>query len=161
MSEVVSAPVDIADSLAIEVAGYRSLLALLLAEQEALRAADADTLARVAQRKLTQVYALQDIGRTRVEKIRGAGFRSSPEGMSAVLDACPKPERARAQWDALTSLVAEAQRHNAVNARMASVQQRHVDRAMAALWTAAGRESTYGADGRSRHFTASRSLVES
>ena len=159
MSAARSAAVDRVASLAAEVAGYQRLLELLRAEQEALRVADADALASVAQAKLTQVYALQDLGGERMQAMRAEGCSVDAAGMLALLSHCAQPERAREQWDLLVSLAARAQRQNALNARLASVQQRHVDRAMAALWTAAGCAPTYGADGRSQHHASPRSLA--
>lgn len=156
MNEV---PSDHAASLAAEVAGFRHLLDLLRAEQESLCAADADALAQVTRAKLVQVNVLQDLGATRAQTLRSKGLGTNAAGMQALLAACAQPELAREQWDTLASLAAEALRTNALNARMATVQQRHIDGALAALWTAAGRASTYGADGRSQHRATSRSLV--
>jgi len=159
MSEAPSALTDPAESLAVEVAGYLSLLELLRAEQEALCVADADALGQIAQAKLAQVYALQALGAERTHTLRDAGLDADAAGMRALLARCAQSEGAREQWDTLVSLAADAQRQNALNARLASTQQRHVDRAIAALWNAAGCESTYGADGRSRHHASPRTLV--
>jgi flagellar biosynthesis/type III secretory pathway chaperone len=147
------------ESLTDEVAGYRTLLELLSSEQEALRVADADALARVTQAKLTQVYMLQDLGASRAQALRDQGFPTNGSGMRDLLSRCAEPQRAGELWDALVTLAETAQRQNTLNSRLARVQQRHVDRAMAALWNAAGCESTYGADGRSQHRALPRSLA--
>ena len=159
MNEARSTSPDPLESLVLEVAGYQSLLQLLRAEQEALRVADADALAQIAQAKLTQVYALQDLGAARTRAMREQGFSANAAGMLGMLERCAQPERAREQWDILVGVAARAQRQNELNSRLASVQQRHVDRAMAALWTAAGCATTYGADGRSQHHAPPRSLA--
>jgi len=156
MNEV---PSDHAASLAAEVAGFRRLLELLNAEQQSLCSADADALAEITRAKLVQVNVLQELGATRAQALRSEGLGANAAGMRALLASCAQPELAREQWDALASLAAEALRTNALNARMATVQQRHVDGALTALWTAAGRASTYGADGRSQHRATSRSLA--
>jgi flagellar biosynthesis/type III secretory pathway chaperone len=152
-------PTGLAESLAVEVAGYQDLLELLCAEQEALRVADADALARIARAKLVQVHTLQRQGAARTRTLREEGFAEAVSGMRAMLGHCAQPDLACDQWDTLLSIAAEAQRQNALNARLASVQQGHVDRAMAALWSAAGCDTTYGADGRSQHRAPSRTLA--
>jgi flagellar biosynthesis/type III secretory pathway chaperone len=159
VSDTLSPPTDLAESLTVEVAGYNGLLELLCAEQEALRVADADALARVSRAKQTQVHALQDLGAARTRLLREGAFGDNAAGMRALLARSARPDRARAQWDTLVGLAAHALRQNALNSRLASVQRQHVDRAMAALWSAAGCVTTYGADGRSQHHASSRSLA--
>jgi flagellar biosynthesis/type III secretory pathway chaperone len=159
MNEDRTAGTDAVLSLAAEVEGYRRLLELSRAEQEALRLADADALARIAQAKVTEVYELQDRAASRIRALRGEGFGPNAAGMRALLGQCAQPDRASEQWDLLVSVAAEAQRQNALNSRLAGVQLQHVDRALAALWSAAGREMTYGADGRSQRHTSPRSLA--
>ena len=63
---------DLTDALALEVSGYQALLELLRAEQNALKVADPDALAQVAQAKLKQVYNLQDVGAARAQAMRDA-----------------------------------------------------------------------------------------
>ena len=143
-------------ALGNEVAEYQTLLTLLQAEQQALRTADADALAQIAQAKLKQVYTLQDIGSERAEVMRRSGSSltagdGAPRGTTS--------EQAHELWHTLVVLAADAQRQNALNRRLASVQQRHVDRALAALWGATGRADTYGADGRTQHHTEPRAVT--
>jgi len=159
MSEAPSARLDPADSLTAEIAGYLCLLELLRAEQEALCVADADALGQIAQAKIKQVYALQALCAERTRALRDAGLGADMAGMRALLERCAQSEGARERWDTLVGLVTDAQRQNALNSRLASAQQRHVDRRMAALWTAAGCQTTYGTDGRSQHHTSPRSLA--
>jgi flagellar biosynthesis/type III secretory pathway chaperone len=149
----------LADSLAQEVAGYRQLLELLRAEQNALRVADADALFQAAQAKLKQVYALQDCGEARAQAMRDVAPATKLTDPGAVLAETGQPQATRDLWQTLVGLAAEAQRQNALNRRLASVQQRHVDRAMAALWGAAGRPETYGADGRTQHYASPRQVT--
>jgi len=144
-------------ALSNEVAEYKTLLTLLRAEQEALRTADADALAQIAEAKLKQVYTLQDIGSERADVMRQGG--SSLSSTDGLLPHGTTSDEARALWQDLVTLAADAQRQNALNRRLASVQQRHVDRAMAALWGAAGRADTYGADGRTQHHAQPRAVT--
>jgi flagellar biosynthesis/type III secretory pathway chaperone len=146
-------------ALGSEVTEYRTLLTLLRAEQEALRTADADALAHVAQAKLKQVYTLQDIGADRAEIMRQGGTMARFSGNDISADSGIISDEARELWQTLVVLAADAQRQNALNKRLASVQQRHVDRAMAALWGAAGRTDTYGADGRTQHHASPRAVT--
>jgi flagellar biosynthesis/type III secretory pathway chaperone len=150
---------DLTAALALEVAGYRELLDLLRAEQNALKVADADALAQVAQAKLKQVYALQDVGAMRAQAMRDAAPAVCATDPGAAIAQVTQPQSARDLWQTLVSLASEAQRQNALNRRLASVQQRHVDRAMAALWGAAGRAETYGADGRTQHHASPREVT--
>jgi len=154
-----SAGPDAAMHLGTEVAGYESLLKLLRDEQDALRSADVDALERIAQSKLTLVYHLQDLGAVRARALADAGLDPNPAGMTVLLARSTQPQQAAERWDSLVELATEAQRQNALNSRLASVQRRHVDRAMAALWSAAGCMSTYGSDGRSQHQAAPRSIA--
>ena len=146
-------------ALAVEIEGFCTLLALLAAEQDALRTADADALARIVPQKLTQVHALRSMSVARTALLRSAGLAATAAGMRTLLARSPEPERAGEQWQTLTRLAVEAQRVNALNIRLAHTQERHVDQAMATLSHAAGRDVTYGADGRSQHHAPSRSLA--
>ena len=150
---------DAEASLAAEVTGFRNLITLLESEQEALRKADADALADVVPAKLAQVNVLQEMGAARSRMLRGAGLSANAQGMRRMLSRCPNPVRARMQWDELTQLAADALRRNELNMRLASVQQRHVDRAVGALYAAAGQDTTYGADGRPHHHASTRALA--
>ena len=142
-----------------EIAGYRDLLQLLEAEQQALRVADADVLARLVQSKLRQVNHLQDFAAERVSALVSTGCEETAAGIRRWLAGGATPSAASDQWSLLVALAAGAQRQNDLNQRLALVQQRHVDRALAALWQAAGRASVYGADGRSQHNATSRALA--
>jgi flagellar biosynthesis/type III secretory pathway chaperone len=144
-------------SLAVEAQGFEKLLDLLAAEQEALRSADADALAQIVPQKVAQVHALRRLADARMRDLVHEGFVATAAGMREFL--ARSAESTREQWLALVRLAAEAQRINALNMRLANAQQRHVDQAMATLCRAAGRDTTYGADGRSRHHAPSRTLA--
>ena len=116
-------------------------------------------LARIVPQKLTQVHALRSMSVVRTALLRSAGLAATAAGMRTLLARSPEPERAGEQWQTLTRLAVEAQRVNALNIRLAHTQERHVDQAMATLSHAAGRDVTYGADGRSQHHAPSRSLA--
>jgi flagella synthesis protein FlgN len=150
---------DAQASIAAEVTGFRNLITLLESEQEALRSADTDALADVVPAKLAQVNALQEMGAARTRILRSAGLSPNAQGMRRMLSNCPNPDRVREQWEELTELAADALRRNELNIRLANVQQQYVDRAVAALYAAAGQDTTYGADGRPHHQAATRALA--
>jgi len=117
-------------ALQAETEGYRTLLSLLQAEQEALRTASADLLPPIADAKLRVVEKLSELARGRVnECVRGSSETA-------------------AMWAELRSLAESARRQNDLNGRMIAAQQQHFDRALAALYHAAGVVPLYGADGR-------------
>lgn len=150
---------DVAEQLADEVAGYRKLLELLESEREALRVADADAVMAIAESKLAQVHSLQDLSSARTRDLSEMGVGLNAEGMEALLSRSADCGRARAQWNTLLDLAVDTRQQNDLNARLLAARQQHVDRGMAALWAAAGREYTYGSDGRSQHYVASRSIA--
>jgi len=145
--------------LQAEIEAYRSLISLLAVEQEALRTADADALAKVVQAKLQKVGALQSMAVARANALSAAGCEETAAGIKRWLAGGHDGRGASERWGLLVGLAAGAQRSNELNQRLAAVQQRHFDRAIAALWQAAGKATTYGADGRSQHRGDSRSLA--
>jgi flagellar biosynthesis/type III secretory pathway chaperone len=149
----------VAHSLGDEIAGYRRLMLLLLDERDALRVADADSVAQIAELKLTEVQALHELSAARTRALAELGLPANAQGMEALLNRSTHPARARDEWNTLASLATDTQRQNNLNARILGARQRHIDRAMAALWAAAGRESTYGADGRSQHYSSPRTIA--
>ena len=96
-----------------------------------LRGACADALPPIAAAKLLEIDKLLELGRSRDPAI---GRSDDPETEAAV--------------EELFRLAADARRINDINGRMIAVQQHHFDRALAALWHAAGVTPLYGADGR-------------
>ena len=145
--------------LAREIEGYRSLILLLGSEQDVLRIADADALGQVVQAKLQKVSELQAMALARVRALAVSGCDESAAGIKRWLGSGQDPRTAGEQWALLVGLAAGAQRSNDLNQRLAAVQQRHFDRAIAALWQAAGKATIYGADGRSQHRGDSRTLA--
>lgn len=129
-------------ALEVEIAGYRTLIDLLQAEQNALRAAHADALPTIAAAKLREVESLSALARSRDSTIEGAD-----------------DDEDSAAWQELRSLAADARRMNDSNGRMIAVQQHHFDRALSALWHAAGVTPLYGADGRPQGGVSARTFA--
>jgi len=150
---------DATQCLAIEIAGYRALIDLLHGEQDALRRADADALSAVVSAKVSQIASLEAIAAARAATIKAMGFTPDRAGVQAWLSSQRDRESAVREWTTLVGLADYAQRQNRINYHLAAIQERHVDRAITALWNAAGAASTYGADGRSHHAAAPRELA--
>lgn len=140
----------LADALQVECAGYKALLDLLHAEQEALRNADADALGGVAAAKALQVDLLRRLATDRSRRLIAAGLPVTSSGMDAWIARNAEPQRARELCVALVGLATAAIAQNELNGRLLAIQQRHFDRAAAALWQAGGGTVVYGADGRPR-----------
>ena len=129
-------------ALAAEIAGYRTLVGLLQAEQDALRVAHADALPEIAAAKLREVDHLSALARSRDSALKGG-----------------ENQEHGAAWDELRGLAADARRMNDSNGRMIAVQQHHFDRALSALWHAAGVTPLYGADGRPQGGVSARTFA--
>jgi len=150
---------ELASNLEIEIASYRALLDLLRAEQDALRSADAEALPQLSRAKLRQVNALQEFALARSQLLRAASLPETAAGMSSLLSCGSEPPGAGELWKKLLQLAEEARSLNALNGRLALVQQCHFDRAISALLQAAGRLGIYGADGRPQHGASPRALA--
>jgi len=150
---------DLTNELRTEIAGFHALHDLLRAEQEALRVADAETLSQLAAAKLRQVNMLQNLALARSLALADAGLPETPAGIDALLGSSVEPQQGRELWATLLAVAAATRDTNAVNSRLAMTQQRHFDRAVDALWRAAGRSTVYGADGRPQHGASPRTLA--
>ena|SRR5438093_3438299 len=150
---------DLTDELRTEIAGFQVLHDLLRAEQEALRVADADALSQLASAKLKQVNMLQNLALARSQALADSGLPETAAGIAAWLAWSADPQCARELWAALLAIAAETRTTNALNGRLALAQQRHYDRAVDALWRAAGHAALYGADGRPQHGATTRTLA--
>lgn len=142
-----------------EIAAYRALIEVLYAEQEALRAADPSAVASLSGAKVRHVEALRAQGLKRMQSFTAAGAEMTREGIALLLSRDPDPATARGLWAALVRLVDEANRLNRINGRLIAMQQQHFERALNALWQAAGGMLVYGSDGRPRRGSASRTLA--
>jgi flagellar biosynthesis/type III secretory pathway chaperone len=143
--------------LADEAQAYGALLETLQREQAALIAADAEGVAAAVAAKAPCIEALRVLAQRRAQALRRAGFAPDPTGMVAWIDRHGAAEHPR--WMTVARLADKARALNLINGRLILTQQRHWDRALTALFSAAGRHATYGADGRPRHAVAGRALA--
>ena len=152
-------PTGLADSLAVEIAGYRALVTVLEAEREALRLADPDKLLTLTATKLEHVSALEHLASERAAAVAAAGCIDMGASLDAWLAGSPQADVVRAAWSMLQKCAREARRQNELNGRLMRHQQQHFNAAFSALLQAAGVPPIYGADGRPQHQAGARTLA--
>jgi flagellar biosynthesis/type III secretory pathway chaperone len=143
-----------------EIAGYRTLVALLHKEQDALRRADADAIPGIVATKQRDVQSLIGVASSRARALRHADFEATRAAAEMLLvRQGADPAAVGAAWSELEVLVNDAQRLNAINGILIEAQQSYFSRALAALSRAAGTPAGYGADGRPQFGLGSRILA--
>ncbi|HZQ62041.1 MAG TPA: flagellar protein FlgN [Casimicrobiaceae bacterium] len=142
-----------------EIEGHRALLSVLIAEQEALRTANAEAVAIAASSKLRHINELEALARQRMELVIGMGIALTATSVETGTLAAPAAAQLKSDWAALRAVASEAQQTNALNGRLIERHQRHCETALAALLQAGGRTAVYGADGRPERTSIGRPLV--
>lgn len=102
---------DPALQLAAENAAWITLLGTLAEEENALVAGDAEQLARLSASKLESLHATSDLTRSRLDRLRAAGFTPDAAGMETWL-AQHGSATARTEWQSLRALEEEARACN-------------------------------------------------
>jgi flagellar biosynthesis/type III secretory pathway chaperone len=129
-----------------------------MAEQEALRTADAEAVAVAAAAKIRHIHELEVLARQRVELLISLGIAITPAGIEAGTLPTAHAAHIRSDWAALRAVAHEAQQANALNGRLIARHQRHCETALASLVQAGG-AAVYGADGRPERATRPQALV--
>ncbi len=142
-----------------EIEGHRALLAVLMAEQDALRTANAEAVGVAAASKLRHVSELEALARQRTELVIALGLAFTPGGVETGNLEPSLAAQIRSDWISLRSVAAEAREANALNGRLIARQQRQCESALATLMQASGRSPVYGADGRPERDLPARPLV--
>jgi flagella synthesis protein FlgN len=125
-----------------------TLVDLMKQEQQLLVNADVDGLAALMPQKTKSVQQLAALSVERHRALGAAGFAASESGMEPWLAANGAPD-ARAQWDRLLALTAEAKELNRVNGMLINKQLAHTQTVLGALRpAAAGDAAVYGANGQ-------------
>ena len=145
--------------LRAEIEGHGALLRVLLAEQEALRCANAEAVALAAHDKARHIHELETLAGQRTELLISLGLALTPNGVETGRLAPAHADEVRADWARLRAVASEAQHANALNGRLIARHQRHCESALAKLLQAGGRSPVYGADGRPQHAVAPRPLA--
>ncbi|MEP7205992.1 MAG: flagellar protein FlgN [Casimicrobiaceae bacterium] len=158
MTDVAAVP-TLRAAFRAEIEGHRALLAVLLAEQEALRTANPEAVALAATAKMRHIGGLEVLARQRTELMVSLGVALTPAGVET--GSLPKALalQVKDDWAALRAVAAEAQQVNTFNGRLIARHQRHCETALATLLQAGGRPPVYGADGRPERSTPGRTLV--
>lgn len=125
-----------------------SLVELMKQEQQLLVNADADGLAALMPQKTQYVQQVAALSAERHRALAGAGFAASESGMEPWLAASGTPA-ARAQWESLLALTAQAKELNRVNGMLINKQMAQNHALLNALRTpaAGGDAGVYGPGG--------------
>jgi flagella synthesis protein FlgN len=146
--------------LRAELAGFRELHQLLLAEQECLLRADAQTLPELVEAKSRQIERLHALAGRRAGYLVSLRFDPGRRGMQewlANLAGTDKPELS-ALWQQVLDAAAQARALNGSNGGLIGARLNHNQAALAALQTAARSLGTYGPDGQAQMPAGQREL---
>ena len=149
-------PAPTADAVLAECAGWRALVDLLIAEQEALRTADTPRIELLARRKAEHVGNLDAQAQAREARMRAHGYPINGTGLELWFAQALDPAEAHARRNEITTLAQTARRLNRQNGALVARLQRYVQSAFAALALAAGAELTYDGSGMARPFARKR-----
>jgi flagella synthesis protein FlgN len=135
-------------TLAAEQQLLASLVELMKQEQQLLVSADADGLAALMPQKTKSVQQLATLSIARHRALGAAGYAQAESGMEPWLAASGAPE-ARAQWERLLELTAQAKELNRVNGMLINKQMANTQAALGALRPAGSGDATvYGPGGQ-------------
>jgi flagella synthesis protein FlgN len=124
-------------TLAAEHELIASLVELMKQEQQVLVAADADALAALMPPKSQLVQQLAALAAQRHAALGAAGYAASEHGMEPWLTDNGAPD-ARAQWEHLLELTAQAKELNRVNGMLINKHMAHNQTVLQALRTPVG-----------------------
>jgi flagella synthesis protein FlgN len=135
-------------TLAAEQQLVAALVDLMKHEQQLLVSADADGLAALMPQKTKSVQELAALSIARHRALGAAGFAAAESGMEPWLAANGAPD-ARAQWERLLELTAQAKELNRVNGMLINKQLANTQSALGALRPAGSADATvYGPGGQ-------------
>jgi flagellar biosynthesis protein FlgN len=146
--------------LRAELSGFRELHQILLAEQDCLLRADAQTLPELIEIKSRQIERLHTLAGQRSGYLAAHRLDPSRRGMQAwlaSLAATDRPELA-ALWQEVLDIAAQARALNGSNGGLIGARLNHNQAALAALQSAARSLSTYGPDGHAQMPAGQRAL---
>jgi flagella synthesis protein FlgN len=137
-------------ALRAELAGFRELQQILLAEQECLLRADAETLPELIEVKSRQIERLHALAGRRTGHLGSLRLDPGRRGMLewlATHAGADKPELS-ALWQQVVDAATQARALNDSNGGLIGARLNHNQAALATLQTAARSLSTYGPDGQ-------------
>lgn len=152
---------SLADVLAAEAGAASAFVRLLETEQEALKAGNADALQAIIENKTSAAGELGALAAARNAILAAAGLPDDRAGTEAWLAANANDGSARAAWDKLLDLAAEARELNRLNGELIRLRMSHNAQMLQSLLAANRQEfDLYGADGQAST-TAARRIIDS
>jgi flagella synthesis protein FlgN len=146
--------------LRAELAGFRELQQILLAEQDCLLRADVEALPELVEVKSRQIERLHGLAGQRAGYLGTLYLQPGSKGMRAWLadHAGADQREVSALWQQLEAAAAEARSLNDRNGGLIGARLNHNQAALAALQTAARSLSIYGPDGQPQRPAGQREL---
>ena len=148
--------------LSQELDTARQLTHLLKQEQTLLIDADIESLSTLVQKKAQIMARLADLGASRLDALKQAGYAveeaSMQKWLNSSLPASVNRAAARKSWDELSTLIHTAKEINRTNGLLIGT---HASRNQATLQALQGNPSgqVYGADGQTSVQSSRRSLI--
>jgi len=138
--------------LRAELAGFRELHQILLAEQDCLLRADAQALPELIEIKSRQIERLHALAGQRGGYLSAHRFDPGRSGMQKWLTGLAGADRSElaALWQEVLDTAAQARALNSSNGGLIGARLNHNQAALAALQSAARSLSTYGPDGQAQ-----------
>lgn len=143
-----------------EVELISRFIALLEAEQEALKSAKPESLPEIHTSKETLVGELNQLENARIKLVNGPGALTDRERMNAWIKAHPTEKKAAGLWDQLLSLAHAAKQKNELNAALVKLHLEKTTQALAILTRHAQENTLYGSNGQASVYSGSR-IVDS
>lgn len=143
-----------------ELSAFTTLYDVLVAEQDALLASNAELLTQFAQQKAKLVEQLSAYANARANDLAVRGFERNAHGIKDWLSAHSGDGAVDLQviWHELVDVARETQRMNESNGNLVLTRIQHNQGALDALHGAARRLSLYGPDGRNDYTASNRNL---
>lgn len=135
------------DALPAEITCLREFIALLLREQDFLKAADTAALLPLIDHKTQLSEQLAHFAQEREHELKRLGLSSDRSGMEAWLTQHGRVNDHPA-WQTLLDLASEARNLNSLNGKLIGLHMGHNQQAFSALMGASNRAMTYGPDGQ-------------
>ena len=135
-------------TLAGEIAGLRTFVAVLREEQQSLIHGALEQLAQFAEPKAKCLIELTRLGELRLQVLRDHGLSADRAGMERLLrEHAKSAPQVLAAWRELLTLTADAHHLNDLNGTLIATRLRGTQQALAALFSAARIPGAYAADG--------------
>jgi flagella synthesis protein FlgN len=147
---------SLANIIAAEAGLVSAFVLLLKEEQEALKAANADALPAIVERKTDTVRKLAPVTSARNTELARAGLAPDRAGIDAWLLKYPTDKDVRLQWTKLQTLAAEAKELNRVNGELIRIHMQSNSQALETLLSTNNRQELYSADGLAASATTRR-----